>query len=136
MGKHGKFIGQILDGSDRLAYLTPGHFVTFQLAAGKHVLVANSWLNPSQAGGGHLELTLVAGQHYYVAAYLDNRGVFVPLFRLEQHQCDQVQKETAKLKPLNSDDLHKYGQGHAVIESSFPICTEPQQPQQPPTPTN
>jgi hypothetical protein len=136
MGKHGKFMGQILDGSDRLAYLTAGHFVTFQLDAGKHVFAANSWLNPTPTGGGHLELDLVAGRHYYVAAYLDNRGVLVPLFRLEQHPCDQVQKETAKVKPLDPNDLHKYGQGHAVIESRFPICTEPQQPQQPPASAN
>jgi hypothetical protein len=130
MGKRGKFMGQIFDGSDRLTYLTAGRFVTFQLDAGKHVFAANTWLSPTQTGGGHLKLDLVAGQHYYVAAYLDNRGVLIPLFRLEQHPCDQAQKETAKVKPLDPDDLHKYGQGHAVIESSFPICTEPQQPPQ------
>ncbi len=122
---HGKFIGEILDGGHQLTLLTAGHFVTFQLDAGEHVFAANSWLNPTQTGGGHLKLDLIAERHYYVAAYLDNRGILVPLFRLEQHPCDQVQKETVKVKPLNPEDLHNYGQRHAVIESNFPPCTAP-----------
>jgi hypothetical protein len=131
MGKHGKFMGQIFDGSNRLASLTAGHFVTFQLPAGKHIFGANTWLSPVQTGGGHLALDLIAGQHYYLAAYLDNRGVLVPLFRLEQHACDRVNKETTRLTPINPSDLHRYGQDHAVMESSFPMCTGPQRPQQP-----
>lgn len=132
MGKHGKFKGQIFDGNDRLANLTAGHFITFKLDAGGHVFAANSWLSPTPTGGGHLKLDLIAGQHYYLAAYLDNRGVLVPLFRLEQPSCDQVQKEAAKVKPLDRDELQKYGQDHAVIESGIPICTESKDPQLPP----
>ncbi|MGB6194620.1 MAG: hypothetical protein WBF42_19305 [Terracidiphilus sp.] len=127
-GKHGKFVGQILDGNEKLALLTPGRFVTFELPTGKHVLAANSWLNPTPAGGGHLELDIVPGHRYYVAAYLDDRGVFVPLFRLEQHPCEQALNETAKVKPLGQGHLHQYGRSHVVVESSFPTCSAlPQQ---------
>jgi hypothetical protein len=62
--KHGLFSGRIMDGKNQLAMLLPERFVTFNLDPGQHTLTATSWMASGPAGGGHLKINLLAGQHY------------------------------------------------------------------------
>jgi hypothetical protein len=119
--KYGKFVGRIMDEYDQLAMLTPGHFVTFNLDPGKHTFSANSWMIPRPEGGGHLEIDLVAGKHYYVGAYLESL-VLISTFRMEQRTCEQAQQDNKNSKPLDRKHLRDYGLARVLAETSFPTC--------------
>jgi hypothetical protein len=121
--KYGAFAGRILDEYDQLAMISPGNFVTFKLDPGPHTLTANAWMIPRPEGGGHLEIDLVAGQHYYVGTY----NVTTPLLvisvpYMEQRTCEEAQHENKSTKPLERKHLKKYGDSRAVVETSFPAC--------------
>jgi hypothetical protein len=119
--KYGAFKGHIIDEYDQLAMLSPGEFVTFNLDPGPHTLSNNSWMNPRPEGGGHLEINLVAGQHYYIATFYRSAPIGWD-FRLEQRTCQQAQLDNEKTKPLDRKHLKDYGAPRAVSETSFPTC--------------
>jgi hypothetical protein len=119
--KYGKFAGRIMDEYDQLAMITPGHFVTFNLDPGQHTLSNNSWMIPRPEGGGHLNVDLVGGKHYYVATFLRS----VPIgwdFRMELRTCEQAQKDNKDAKPLGSEHLKEYGKPRVVSVPTFPSC--------------
>ncbi|MGD0799401.1 MAG: hypothetical protein ABR910_16920 [Acidobacteriaceae bacterium] len=119
--KYGDFKGRIMDEYDQLAMLSPGEFVTFNLDPGPHTFSNNSWMIPRPEGGGHVEIDLVAGQHYYVATFLRS----VPIgwdFRMEQRTCQQAQLDNKKTKPLDRKHLKEYGAPRVVSETTFPAC--------------
>jgi hypothetical protein len=120
--KHGNFVGLIFDEYDELAFIRPGHFITFKLDAGQHTFSANNWMIRSPKGGGHLQVDLLAGQHYYVATFFSQAAVVMPLPLLEKRICEDAQKDAAKSTPLDSSQLKKYGTPRAVDETSFPGC--------------
>ena len=124
--KHGVFKGRLLDEYDQLAMMSPGTFATFRLDAGPHTFTANSWMMPRPEGGGHLTLDLVAGKHYYIAAYSEWAAVVI--FRLENRSCRDAQKDAfGKARPLEQGQLKEYGAAHVVHETTFPEC-EPATP--------
>ncbi len=120
--KYGMFNGRIMDEYDQLAMLTPGHFVTFNLDAGPHTFSSNSWMIPRPEGGGHLELDLVPGHHYFIGTYLQNLP-FLSLYRIEQRTCEQAQQDNAHTSPLAPKHLKKYGGPRVIAETSFPACS-------------
>jgi hypothetical protein len=119
--KYGKFSGRIMDEYDQLAMLTPGHFVTFNLDPGPHTFSANSWLIARPETGGHLEINLAAGQHYFIGTYLQPL-LFVSNYRLEQHTCQEAKKDNINAKPLEQKHLKDYGLPRVLVETSFPAC--------------
>jgi len=110
-----------MDEYDQLARLTPGYFVTFNLDPGPHTFSSNSWLIARPEGGGHLEITLVAGQHYYIATYLQPL-LLVSNYRLEQRTCEEATQDNVNAKPLDRKHLKNYGQPRVFVETSFPAC--------------
>jgi hypothetical protein len=121
--KHAMFLGRIMDGNKQLAMLTPGHFVTFNLDPGQHILTANSWMIASPFGGGHLKINLVPGQHYYVGTYLESL-VVASKFRVEQRTCQEAQEDNKTTKPLSREHIKEYGLASAVAATSFPTCSQ------------
>ncbi len=119
--KHGKFIGRIMDEYDQLAMLLPGHFITFNLDPGPDTFSANSWMIPRPESGGHLEIDLVPGKHYYIGAYLESL-IYLLMFRLEQRTCQEAQQDNRDTMPLEQKHLKKYGATRVLVETSFPAC--------------
>jgi hypothetical protein len=119
--KYGKFAGRIMDGHQQLAMLEPDRFVTFNLDPGEHTFTANTWMISSPAGGGHIKLDLVPGQHYYVGAYIRTFPL-VADFRMEQRSCQQAQDDNRKTKPLDQKHLRDYGSARVLSETTFPAC--------------
>ncbi len=119
--KYGKFSGRIMDEKGQLAMLTPGHFITFNLDPGQHILSANSWMIPSPEAGGHLKIDLVSGRHYYIGTYLEPLFV-ASKFRIEQRTCQEAQQDNKSAKPLEQKHIKEYGLARVVVESSFPTC--------------
>ena len=119
--KYGKFIGRIMDEYDQLAMLTPGRFITFNLDPGPHTFSSNSWLIPRPEGGGHLEITLIAGQHYYIATYIRPLG-YLTSYRLEQRTCQEANQDNVKTQPLSREHLKDFGRARVSLETSFPAC--------------
>jgi hypothetical protein len=120
--KHGVFTGRLFDEYDELVFIRPGQFITFKLDAGPHTFSANNWMVHSPKGGGHLEVDLVAGQHYYIATFFSQAAVVVPLPLLEKRTCEAAQKESAKAAPLATKHLKPYAAGRVVAETTFPAC--------------
>ena len=119
--KYGKFTGRIMDEYDQLAMLTPGHYVTFNLDPGDHTFSNNSWMLARPEGGGHVEVNLVGGKHYYIATFLRS----VPIgwdFRMELRTCEQAQKDNERATPLDPEHLKEYGKPRFVAETTFPRC--------------
>src|ERR1700691_3897538 len=106
--KHGDFIGLIFDNEHILALINQGRFVTFSLAPGKHIFSSNYWLNRSPEGGAHLEVDLVAGQHYFVGTYFATDPVPISSTpRIEQATCQQAEENAKNAKPLARHNIHK-----------------------------
>jgi hypothetical protein len=119
--KYGKFIGRIMEKDDQLAMLMSDRFVTFLVDAGSHTFSANSWLIPKPEMGGHLELKLVAGKHYFIGAYTQS-FLYYTRFRLEEKTCQESRQENEKTKPLEPEHLKDSGKGMYVAETAFPVC--------------
>lgn len=121
--KYGKFAGPIFDEKHQLAYIKPGHFITFNLAPGPHTFSTNYWMIESSKGGAHLKVDLVANQHYYIGTYLKTTPLLViSTPHMEETTCLGAQKDAIKAKPLEYDDLEKDGIPFAVSETAFPQC--------------
>jgi hypothetical protein len=119
--KYGKFIGRIMERDDQLAMLMSDCFVTFLVDAGSQTFSANSWLFPTPEMGGHLELKLVAGKHYFIGAYTQS-FLYYTRFRLEEKTCQEAKQENEKTKALDPKHLKPYGKGIYVAETAFPVC--------------
>ncbi len=119
--KYGMFNGRIMDEYDQLAMLTPGHYVTFYLDPGEHTFSNNSWLIARPEGGGHAEVTLVGGKHYYIATFLRSLPIGLD-FRMEVRTCEQAQKDNDHATPLDPKHLKEYGRPRLVAETTFPPC--------------
>jgi hypothetical protein len=121
--KHGDFIGLIFDDEHILALMKQGRFVTFNLAPGKHIFSTNYWLNRSPEGGAHLQVDLVAGQHYFVGTYFTTSpALVVSTPRIEQATCQQAEENAKSAKPLARHNIQKDALPLALSESSFPTC--------------
>jgi hypothetical protein len=133
--KHGAFVGKIMDGGKELTILYAPRFVTFNLDPGEHTLTAGSLMAPGAGGGGHLQISLMPGQHYYVGAYAENDVAF-DRFKIEQRTCQEAQDDNKSTKPLELKHVKKYGLARIVAESSFPTCPQngPITPSSPTTP--
>lgn len=110
-----------MDEYDTLAMLQPGHFVTFNLDAGPHTFTANSWVLPRPEGGAHLEISLIAGKHYYIGTYLEPLLIAFK-FRIEESDCQDAQEDNKRTKPLDRKHIREYGASRVVAEASFPAC--------------
>jgi hypothetical protein len=132
--KHGMFAGRIFDEYDKLAQLRPGHYVTFKLSPGLHTLSAGPWFGTAPTAA-HLEINLVANQHYYIGTYLESE-IVLSTFHIEQRTCLEAQHDNLKSTPLDPKHLEKYGKTVYVADTTFPTCPTPTPDSPPATATH
>lgn len=121
--KYGAFAGLIFDGSQQLAHIRPGRFVTFSLPPGPHVFTTNFWVFATPKGGAHLDLNLVANHHYFLGTYFETTPLLVISSpAIEEVECQDAQKNATKAEPLARNHIKENVRYTTVAESSFPPC--------------
>lgn len=118
------FKGRIFDEDHQLAFMEPGHFVTFNLAPGPHVLSANWWTTKHAKGGAHVLVNLVGDQQYFIETMVLNSGLFGIRVNLliKEVTCEGAQKDNLRSKPLEPTHLRPDGVPLAVAATAFPQC--------------
>lgn len=114
------FKGRLFWGDKQLAFMEPGHFITFAFAPGKYYFTAASWLIKSPTGGYDFSLDVEAGHHYFLEATSRN---LPPFFGLNLIKCDKATKAAGRNKPLERVHISPDGAALVVQESAFPTCS-------------
>jgi hypothetical protein len=97
------FTGWLYDGTQRLAHVSPGRFMTFHLNPGTHSFTV-PW-HSTKAGKDQFVINIEGGSQYCLRLYaiMTNFEV-IPYERLnsqiEEVPCQQAQRETAHMKPI------------------------------------
>ena len=117
-------IANLFDGKQKLAYITPGRFVSIQLPAGKHVLTASREFNYPD-GKAPVELSVERGGHYFYRMRTTRK--MTPLgqrltARLEAVSCEVSRDEAASHKAISIDRVEKDKRSSLVDKDSFPNC--------------
>ena len=122
--KPGSFRGRIYDEDDQLAFIEPGHFVTFALTPGRHVFSITPWTTEHAKNGSHVNVDLIANQHYYIetSITLSLAWLGTATLHVDQVTCEDSQGVAAKYKPLEPVHLRPAGVPIALPEVSFPHC--------------
>jgi hypothetical protein len=115
----GAFKGRIFDGDHQLAFLEPGHFVTFRISPGLHDLSAASWMNSHSKPGAHITMNIGSGQQYFVECGTTSFG---PIFVIRDVACTKAQIANQKTKALEAVHVRPDGKPILVSGSSFPKC--------------
>jgi hypothetical protein len=98
------FTGWLFDGTQRLAHVRPGRFITFHLEPGAHSFTV-PW-HSTRPGEDQLLINVESGGRYCVRLYakMTNFEV-IPYQRLnsqiEEVPCQQAQREGAHMKPID-----------------------------------
>jgi len=125
--KSGSFYGTIFDRDHWLTNITPGHFVTFKLAPGRHRFTlarAEPGIKSTQRSTS-LSIVFEENHHYYIGTYLKTGlilGIQTP--RIEQTNCEDAQEHARAAKPLESKLAAEDSISLVVRESAFPSCSE------------
>ena len=120
----GAFKGRIFDEDHQLAFMEPGHFVTFNLAPGLHTFSATWWTAKHAKSGAHVLLNLVADQQYFIETMVLNSGFMfsnVNLF-IKEVTCEGALQDNVRNKPLEPTHLRPDGVPLAVATTAFPQC--------------
>lgn len=125
--KSGSFRGDIFDRDHGLAHITPGHFVTFKLAPGRHrfYLVIDMPGVKNNQQSTSTNIILEENHHYYMGTYVKTGlllGIQTP--RIEQTNCEDAQEHARAAKPLDSKLIAEDIMPLVVSESAFPSCSE------------
>jgi hypothetical protein len=120
----GAFKGRIYDEDHQLAFIEPGHFVTFNLNPGLHILSATWWITKHAKGGSHVTINLVADQHYFIETSVLNSGFAFGNLNLviKEVTCEGAQQDNVHNKPLEPTHLRPDGVPIAVLDKAFPQC--------------
>ena len=97
------FTGWLFDGTQRLAHVSPGRFMTFHLDPGAHTFTV-PW-HSTKPGKDQLLINVKGGGQYCVRLYaIMTNFELIPLERLnsqiEEVPCQQAQREAAHMKPI------------------------------------
>lgn len=127
--KNGIFLGSIFDGDQRLFSFYEGfvgkndRFVTLTMPAGIHNFSASS--GKSSRKEKHVTVNLEPNKRYYFRAQNESKGVIVwesEKGRLDQVNCQTVQDDAAKAKPLKPKHETQALRAMRVAEESIPPC--------------
>jgi hypothetical protein len=132
---HDVYTGNLFDGTQGLFSFLDSHLVhnnrylTLRLAPGPHIFGASNGKGPKLQET--LDIDLRAGQHYFIRAQAETRGVpgvfVVQHGRLDLISCTQAQTEMIKAKPLTDKALWRYAKARrstmVVDGSQFPPCS-------------
>ncbi len=119
--KGAAFKGRLFSDGDQIAFMEPGHFLTISFVPGHYTFTANAWALKTPTGGAHLQLDVLAGQHYFIETA--SRAMPVPsYFSIKKMTCNQALKDNAEDKPLESKHVSESAAPFIVAEVSFPTC--------------
>lgn len=121
--RHAAFYGAIFDGSNRLAVITHGRFLTLRLAPGRHIFSA-SFSRKHPAKNSQLILNLSPGKQYYIRADAEYKGVVLVLMkgRLAQVSCQLAHQEAGATKPLQQKRIAPNARAEVLASASMPPC--------------
>jgi hypothetical protein len=127
-GTHtGLFYGQVFDGKSSLFSFREGFYVknnlviSFALQSGAHTFFASYGKTP--AHGGKLPLTLDAGQHYFIRAESESKGIGIVEFekgRLDAVSCETAHTQTEGAKVLDMKRVASQVTAN-VIQTPLPV---------------
>jgi hypothetical protein len=118
----GAFKGRLFMEDKQLAFMEPGHFVTFVLPSGPHILSATTWLAKHSDSGAHITMNLGAGQHYFIETMTLNNWLGAVRFDIKEVSCQDAQKNNAHNKPLEPTHLRPDGVPPFIADTVFPAC--------------
>lgn len=115
----------IFDNSEKLAWLTPGKFLTVELKPGTHVLGATG--SSKKPGEDEvLKVDLEPGKKYFFRMTRTRTGVYVvQSYRshLMQVTCEDARSEADTTKPIDAKKVVK-DKRHLLADSAyFPRCS-------------
>ena len=123
------FTGWLFDGTQRVAHVSPGRFITLHLSPGAHSLTV-PW-HSSRPGKEPLVINVESGGQYCVRLYakMTNFEV-IPYERLnsqiEEVPCQQAQRESAHMKPIEIKRVDSAVRPELDPATAFPIETQSQ----------
>jgi len=117
-------IANLFDGKEKLAYITPGRYLSIQLAPGIHTLTASREFDHPD-GKAPVELSVEQGVHYFYRMRTSRK--MTPLGqkltgRLDPVTCKEARDEAASHKPIATDRVEKSKRAALVDTASFPAC--------------
>lgn len=116
--------GWVLDGSQRLARVRVGRFVTFRFDAGQHTFTD---AGPTGTSKTPVVLEVKDGGEYCVRLYAKvvNAGVYAKWEnQMEEVPCRLARREGAHLKPVEVKRVDPAVLGELDPGSSFPVAAE------------
>ena len=116
--------GWLLDGTQRLARVRAGRFVTFHLSPGEH-----SFTNVGPAGPSEkpLVINVKDGGQYCVRLFarMINLGVLAQWDnRIEEVPCQRAQREAAHLKPIKIKEVDPVVRAEFDLGTTFPSASQ------------
>jgi hypothetical protein len=119
----GAFKGRLFDEDRQLAFMEPGHFITFKVPAGLHTFSATNWMAKHATNGAHVTLDLAAGEHYFIQALVLSTYLGSTTTYINKVTCEGAAQEAKHSKPLERNHLRPDGAPLAVAETAFPTCS-------------
>jgi hypothetical protein len=117
--------GWIFDGSQRLARVRIGRFVTFHLSPGEHAFTDLGPTGPSKKA---LTINVKDGGQYCVRLFakMINAWVYTRWDnKLEEVPCQQAEREAADLKPIEVKQVDPAVRPELDTRTTFPIESQP-----------
>lgn len=121
------FKGRLFDADHQLAFMEPGHFITFNMAPGLHTLSATWWTTKHSNSGAHITLNLVEGKQYFIETMVLNSGFMFGSVSLKIREvtCETAERDNTHSKPLEATHLRSDGVPIALPSTTFPPCAPP-----------
>ena len=122
------FTGWLFDGTQRLAHVSPGRFMTFHIDQGEHTFTV-PW-RPTKPGKDHILINVESGGQYCVRLYaiMTNFEV-IPYERsnsqIEEVPCQQAQREAAHMKPIEIKRVDPAVRAELDPATNFPSESQP-----------
>lgn len=117
------FKGRLFDADEQLAFIEPGHFVTFEMTPGNHVFTAASWMAMHAKGGSPTAIDLAADQQYFLEVQVLKVGLGGTRTLVKEVTCEAAKQDNIAAKPLEPVHLRPAGRALIVSQTSFPLCS-------------
>ncbi len=123
------FTGWLFDGTQRLAHVSPGRFMTFHLDPGAHTFTV-PW-HSTKPGKDQLLINVEGGGQYCVRLYaIMTNFELIPFERLnsqmEEVPCQQAQREAAHMKPIEIKRVDPFVRVELDPSTTFPSESQSQ----------
>jgi hypothetical protein len=121
------FTGWLFDGSQRMARVRPGRFMTFHLNPGAHSFTV-PW-HSTAPGKDKVVINVEEGSQYCVRLYTKMTNFEVIPYekvnsQIEQVSCQQAQREAAHMKPIEIKQIDPAVRAELDPATTFPSQTQ------------